>query len=855
MGLLLPVLLTSLTHGEIVELRTFTYRTKVRVSTFAREAKSITNPLNWPHVRHVVPDGSFVEQGSVIVEFDRDDLEFRLADAQREGVAVQAELQRKLTELQNNETALRDALTGLEDQQVVMQTQMDRQRALPDPDDVTIARGRLKVARLAADAAAKDLETARDRFERKMISQAELDVYDRADRKAQARLRYRQDSLDLISEGARPSTIRKTELRIANLKLEISRTTRQLEKNTQVSAIERRAAKARASLIGNRIAELERDLGNTEIKAPISGHVVYMPIFRQRMVASGDRMWKGFSFLQMPNPETLAFRGAVREGERRYFARGDRALVRVSSRPGEPLEGEIVSFSELPRDRGETEDQQWLQQADSGVMVYDMVVRVEDVPDWVQVGVTGECELTASREEEHPAVSAALAKLERGSFHLAFDGVYEPVDGRIVDGFLVLTDRALVGREAGLFGRFPDQVEREERRARTGRFTVSAELEPADTADVVVGKIHGREIIPGISGTKIAWLVPEDTVVEEGAVVAQLDKSDTDEEIKRRESALQRAVSGREREEQSAKLRARQYQFSLERAQNLLKIASLDQQELLENRMTIGRQSARLNSELADIRLTFLRRELARVEGSDLRSRSRVEIAKLRRDCRRAELQREAARIRLDKLERGPEELARAGAERNRANQELTVVTQTRESETDEARFGYLLRMTQREERRARDRLEEMKERLANLTLKAPRAGLAQYEKAWQGGVWAKVRVGSQVGQRAVVMKIADVSRMYMRAELPEKCFGQVKEGVEVDVAIPALNDAVLKGKVSEVEFLFRRKRRKDSEVGLYSGHEALGETVFFVRVEVEAQQGVELKPGAMAEIIFPFEP
>ena len=183
------------------------------------------------------------------------------------------------------------------------------------------------------------------------------------------------------------------------------------------------------------------------------------------------------------------------------------------------------------------------------------------------------------------------------------------------------------------------------------------------------------------------------------------------------------------------------------------------------------------------------------------------------------------------------------------------MTTETSKGETDEARFGYQLRIAQSQERRARDRVGKMKKLLANLTLKAPRGGLVQYEKAWQGGVWVKVTVGSQVGQRATVMKIADVSRMYVRGELPEKYFQQVRDGLEVDVSIPALSDTILKGKVTEVEFLFNRKRRKDSEVGLYSGHEALGETVFYVRVELDEQQGVKLKPGVMAEVIFPFKP
>ena len=55
-------------------------------------------------------------------------------------------------------------------------------------------------------------------------------------------------------------------------------------------------------------------------------------------------------------------------------------------------------------------------------------------------------------------------------------------------------------------------------------------------------------------------------------------------------------------------------------------------------------------------------------------------------------------------------------------------------------------------------------------------------------------------------------------------------------------------------EFLFQPKRKKDSERGLYSSHEELGETVFYTRVEIAEQQGVTLKPGTVANVFFPFE-
>ena len=102
-------------------------------------------------------------------------------------------------------------------------------------------------------------------------------------------------------------------------------------------------------------------------------------------------------------------------------------------------------------------------------------------------------------------------------------------------------------------------------------------------------------------------------------------------------------------------------------------------------------------------------------------------------------------------------------------------------------------------------------------------------------------------------MRIADIRRMYIRLEMPEHAFTKVEVDMSVAVEIASLSDVTLTGVVRDVEFLFQRRRRKDTERGLYSSHEELGETVFFARVEVGEQHGVKLKPGAMAEVVFPF--
>ena len=47
-------------------------------------------------------------------------------------------------------------------------------------------------------------------------------------------------------------------------------------------------------------------------------------------------------------------------------------------------------------------------------------------------------------------------------------------------------------------------------------------------------------------------------------------------------------------------------------------------------------------------------------------------------------------------------------------------------------------------------------------------------------------------------------------------------------------------------------KTKKDSQIGLYSSHEPLGEVVFNVRIRIHSTD-VKLKPGLIGEVFFPF--
>lgn len=842
-GLALAVPLRG--RGERIVERAFEYRTKLRTVAFAEEAETIANPLHFPQLKYVIPDGAYVEAGTIITEFDREGILNHLENLDRERAIVRSELARTLTAIRNRDMALQDELDGLRDRLDVLGTQLVRYRALPEPDDVAIAEGRLHVARLEYEAAEEELEKSKGRFQRGMISPGELDEDEQAYLERKAWLVYREGLLRIASRPARDSVLRGTGLGIANVELEIAKLEDEITRNKEISEIERDGANARVEIIENRIREDQQDLTNAVVRAPIPGYVVYLPMFRRHRGTTGEKMWKGYAYMRIPKGDTVALKGTLLESERDFFKQGDPVAIRVAGHPGEPVRGEIASFSTLSHDRAEREEERWRTEADSGIMVYDIVIEPKERPPWLRVGLSAECELIASAPVTAPSVPTTYVKVRNGERYLSFGGTYEKVDGTLIDGYLALSDTSLLGRPVELLGQFPEEAAGYAAENLTG-FRAAAELQPADTEDVIIADIYRWQ--------KVAWIIPEDTVVTQGTVVARLDTADTEEAIKQAETVLRQTVSRREKEEEELLLRTEENRFNLARSSNLCEAAGLDLGDLLDKQETPELLKAVLTEALAGLRLQFLDRKLERVENTRLSAFSPLEIAQLKRDRARAALQLEAAHIRLAKQRADPEPADVSGAERDDQESRLSVLNLEKKLETDMFRKNYDLRRAERDERRRREELEERYLEQSNLVIRATADGLVRYGKVRNSGVWSKVGIGSLVTDRAVIVQIADVTRMYLRLEIPERYFTFVRQGMPVGVKMRAMAGKLLDGQVAEIEFLFQRRRRRDTQRGMYSSHESLGETVFYIRVEVEEQKGVKLKPGAVADVIFPFE-
>jgi multidrug resistance efflux pump len=839
----------ALDESATVERRSLPYTCSLRVKTVTEKAELIANPVSWLPLSFIVEDGAKVEKGDVIARFDSENSTYELGALEKDRGVIEAELAQRLREIDNKEADMRDRLSSQRDRLAVLEARLTRLRSVPVADDVEIAEGRQRVARMNADAAEKDLAKARDRFERQMISQAELAKVETAFLEKQALLTYAAKELEYTRLPTAPGTVEQTELEIANLRLECAKIENELAEYQTIADIQREGASARKKLIDRKIKEKQDDIANTVVRAPISGYVSYAKMWDED-IDVGTKMWKNFSFMRIPDLTTLAFKGPLPESVRKYFREGDRANVCLQGRQDEPIQCTVKSISTLSHDLAEKDESDWgLGGKGFGVKVFDVVLAAGEVPEWVRPGMVGQAELTAAAEVAGPAVPLKFLTVRDGASYLALDGLYRETPGTVAQGWFVLDDASWLGKTVTMRGEFQGSARGSGARdaAREKLYSASGELLPVKSVDVKVGDIGWRWPWP-----KVTWLVGEETQVKAGDEVAKLDPQELDRRMSDEETRANEVRSRAQELEKQVELTRREGEFKLKTEQNLLRIAELKMNTVLHGSDAMAVFKAELSRDQARIRRDDVARRLAGEEGKKTRTMSPVEFARLQRERQRCELRLEEADIRLAQAVRGASAVERSQAELDCLRQKVTVDTMARTVEFDTFKQSRNHEQAKLDLNRAELRLEELRKQRACHVITSPAEGIICYSKIWNNDSFSKVAVGSQVGPRFTLMSIPDLSRMYVSVEVPEKYFGQIVVDMPVEVLIPSLSNAMLEGQVSSVDFLFENRQKSESQVGMYSSHEPLGEVIFKVRVTVTAGS-VKLKPGLVAEVFFPF--
>ncbi len=816
---------------------------RVRVQTFARQRDVILNPARWPQLLFLVPEGSRVKAGDLLIEFDMTGSADRLRSQEQRFKETEIRLGIRVAAQEDKVTALADKRNALVDERDVQRARQDFLKAMPRPEDVAIAKGRWEVARRNLDASTNQLALARDRFARELISPVALEAAETENALQEARTRFALARYQTARSPAHPDELAILAFRIANLDLEIEKLDLEIASQEEILAIERESVARDLAGLEAELEESREEMRHQRLFAPRDGVVLYTSRMKSEL-ASGGKSPKGVGLLEIPDPGSLAVKGTLPEDLRAVFKVGDPVEIRLNSHPGQVWHGVMDRMAPLPRDAMETERAGFGQtQETTGVKVYDVEFTMQDAPPDLPFGVYGEVLLRTKEALEAPAVPLSWTRFREGKAHLSLNGLLTPVQGLAVGPHFFLQDEVWKGKTLG-----PEGAWQEESTGLSaldeGNVVASGELIPLESVAVLVPRIRSWDL-------KLNWLIPENHDVEAGEKIAELSSERIKQQLREHRTEAQGAESDRRAAEEELAVNRREGSFKLAQAQNLLEIRRLELSLVEEGISASAMQQARLNVESAEIQRQAALRELERMRRHP-ETHSPASLRDRERRLAFRDMDLEEARMALAKAQAGQDEVARSRARLELARQQARLAEIQQEVHMAISRAESTLRYRQRREISRNEHLRRTQADMDAMQVFAPADGLVKYEKIWDGLGISRLRVGMSTWGGVRMMNISSARRMVVRVQVPERYFHSLREDMPVSVRIPSEGNREWKGRVRRVSTILEPAEKATIRASLYANQEGDAEQVASVQVLLEDAPSDTLKPGAVAHVIFP---
>lgn len=378
------------TRGELVISITENGEVEAKTST------KIANELHWPVViSQVVPEGTLVKKGDIIITFECQELKDAL---DRQQLVV--------TEAESSYTQASERLSLARKQ---MENKVKRsQEAVIDAEsalsqyiefDAPLA---AKNAQSDVQVAQRDLALAQDKLEFKLKVNKDPELnspYSVNEIKSETlsveRLRLSQEKalaqLDMLSKYEHPRKLRALNMKVADTQLELEKD--RLEAKTEIAAMtaNERSRKEALDKQKEQLASLLVKQEKLTVRAEQAGLVVYNSGRNRRgdnIIEVGEKVEPNRQLMIVPDMQTLQVRTKVYESMIEQVARGLPALVRLDSKPTLVLNGTVQDVSVLP------DSSQWWS---PDVKIFSVIVKIEAENHGLKPGMTAQVEMVLAR--------------------------------------------------------------------------------------------------------------------------------------------------------------------------------------------------------------------------------------------------------------------------------------------------------------------------------------------------------------------------------------------------------------------------------------------------------------------------
>jgi HlyD family secretion protein len=343
-------------------------------------------------VLHIVPEGSTVKKGDLLVELDAS----RPRDKQAEQKAALAEARGGLLRTETAVAGLREVGTSrLAVAELALKVaELDRQRFQAEGGElalemkkidsqIALAEKRLKVAEMILGQVAKAVEEGR--AEKKNLEEASLAVFE-----SKVQLEIAQDAKQLLTEHTRDYRNAVLELAIVQAKSTLVEIKTESRVGLQKAEAELHARRAVVKLEEKKLAQIEEQIHKCRIVAPRDGMVVYAGFFGSPVLKEGAVVRQRQPIVRMPDMSRLEVHVNLPESRIDRVRKGQPATIRFDAFPDREYEGKVTQVSDAPESR---------RRGDRSVKKY-AVVSIEKPAPELRPGMTAVVEIDVSQSDQ-----------------------------------------------------------------------------------------------------------------------------------------------------------------------------------------------------------------------------------------------------------------------------------------------------------------------------------------------------------------------------------------------------------------------------------------------------------------------
>lgn len=358
----------------------------------------------------LVPQGSSVKKGDVLVRFDATKYEVALEDSEAALKVAQADLQKAQTELEAQKQKLLADIARFKAEVTLAELALQELKVKPLKEELEGAQLAFEQAQMVFNNAENKRNILPDLLEKGFITRSTLEEAELKYFEAKANRQTALFNLRRVKAGATPKELAQGKIRLQQAEFALEKAQRSMAAQLKSYAASVEREKANVARAKKLIKKAKFKLRRMELRAPRDGIVVYARAGEgsQGKVQLGMIPYEGQPLLYLPALSSMVIDVEVDEFDIGKVKMGGPVEVRPEAYPDTVFHGSVYKIGSLARPKRNPSG------ATLGVKVFDVTIMIQEKDPRLKPGLTATVDLIADRQENVTFVPISAVESRHG---------------------------------------------------------------------------------------------------------------------------------------------------------------------------------------------------------------------------------------------------------------------------------------------------------------------------------------------------------------------------------------------------------------------------------------------------------